>query len=245
MRPMFSYMGAKWRLAKYYGAPAHDTVIEPFAGSACYSLYWNAPKVILYDTNPIIHGIWEYLISVSESEIRQLPTVFETVDALPIPQEAKWLIGFWITKGNTHPSKSRSKWGRQYIDSRDCKVWGDAVKDRIARQLLGIRQWKSLCADYRTGPDIVADWFIDPPYTQAGKHYAHHKIEYETLREFCQTRQGRVTVCEVSGASWLPFTPFRDARAMTGKTGIRTSKECIYQVESNSPARASKEKESE
>ena len=231
MRPMFSYMGSKWRIAKKYGPPQTNLVIEPFAGAACYALYWNAPKVILYDLNPIIAGIWQYLIKAKASEILKLPTDFDSVDDLKISQEAKWLIGFWITKGNVHPNKSRSAWARQYRNSGDCKVWGDAVKARIAKQLSGIRDWKSICADYKECPNVKADWFIDPPYAVAGKHYPFSELDYEELAAFCCNRKGRTTVCENKGANWLPFKPFITARAMTGKKGIRQSVEVVYQRE--------------
>jgi site-specific DNA-adenine methylase len=231
MRPMFSYMGAKWRIAKKYGAPVTRLVIEPFAGSACYSLYWNAPKVLLYDLNPVIDGIWKYLIKAKESEINKLPIDFQNVDDLKIPQEAKWLIGFWITKGNVCPSKTRSAWARQYRNSGDCKVWGEAARSRIAQQVRNIRDWKSFCADYRECPDVDADWFIDPPYIIAGKHYPCSNIDYTILAKFCLERKGRVTVCENDGANWLPFETFIVARAMTGKKGVRTSRESVFQIE--------------
>lgn len=231
MRPMFSYMGSKWRLAKKYGRPQHDLVIEPFAGGACYSLYWNAPKAILYDINPKIAGIWAYLISAKESEISNLPIDFETTDSLKICDEAKWLIGFWLTKGNVHPNKSRSAWARQYRNSGDCKVWSEASRDRIAKQVANIRGWKSYCADYTTCPNIQADWFIDPPYPIAGRHYPFSKLKYQDIANFCRNRKGRVVVCENEGADWLPFQPFLHARAMTGKNGPRVSKEVIFQQE--------------
>jgi hypothetical protein len=168
---------------------------------------------------------------VKESEVLKLPTDFQNVDDLKISQEAKWLIGFWITKGNVHPNKSRSAWARQYKDSGDCKVWGCAVRSRIANQVKNIRNWKSFCADYRECPNIVADWFIDPPYAIAGKHYPFSDIDYKDLAAFCRSRKGRVSVCENDGADWLPFKPLIAARGMTGKAGIRTSMESVYQVE--------------
>jgi len=231
MRPMFSYMGSKWRIAKLYGPPKTDLVIEPFAGGACYSLQWNAPKVLLFDTNPAIAGIWDYLIKAKESEILNLPVDFDSTDDLEIPQEAKWLIGFWITKGNVHPNKSRSAWARQYRHSGDCKVWGEAVKTRIASQIGKIRGWKSYCADYGSSPEVRADWFVDPPYAVAGKHYPFRDFSHTELADFCRGRKGRVTVCENSGADWLPFQPLTIARAMTGKTGVRTSSEVFWQKE--------------
>lgn len=229
MRPMFSYMGSKWRIAKKYGSPQTKLVIEPFAGGACYSLYWNAPKVLLYDLNPKIAGIWSYLICAKESEILSLPVDFESTDELKVCDEAKWLIGFWITKGNVHPNKSRSVWARQYRNSGDCKVWGEAVRARIAKQLSNIRGWKSYCEDYRKCPDVKADWFVDPPYAVAGKHYTFSDLNYQELSSFCLQRKGRLTVCENEGADWLPFSTLVDARGMTGKSGIRISHEVVYQ----------------
>jgi hypothetical protein len=38
LEPMFTYLGGKWRLAPKYPPPIHDTIIEPFCGSAGYSL---------------------------------------------------------------------------------------------------------------------------------------------------------------------------------------------------------------
>jgi len=220
---MFSYMGSKWRTAKKYPAPRHGLVIEPFAGGACYSLYWNCPKVLLYDSYPVIAGIWDYLIKVKESEVLSLPLEFESVEDLAICQEAKWLLGFWITKGNTHPNKSRSAWARKYKDSGDCKVWGAPVRDRIAKQVSQIRDWEIRCEDYNNAPDVVADWFIDPPYKIKGKHYVKSEIDYKQLSSFCTSRRGTVIVCENAGAEWLPFESFTDARSTLG-----LSKEVVW-----------------
>jgi hypothetical protein len=73
VKPIFPFYGSKWRDAKRYPPPTHGIVIEPFAGSAGYSL-WHAPrKVLLIDADPIIVGVWEYLIGASEAEILALP----------------------------------------------------------------------------------------------------------------------------------------------------------------------------
>ena len=52
MRPMFSYYGSKWRVAPRYSPPVEDTIVEPFAGSATYSLLYPGKKVLLNDLNP-------------------------------------------------------------------------------------------------------------------------------------------------------------------------------------------------
>jgi len=231
MRPMFSYMGSKWRLAKKYGPPQTNLVIEPFAGGACYSLYWNAPKVILYDLNPYIAGIWQYLIKAKESEILSLPIDFESTDDLQIPQEAKWLIGFWITKGNTNPNKTRSAWAKKYRNAGTCVVWTEQARARVAKQTAHIRDWKCYCSDYRECLDVEADWFIDPPYSVAGKSYKFSDVDYTQLAQFCLNRQGRITVCENEGATWMPFTPFASVAGTHGKDRTGVSHEVVYQKE--------------
>jgi hypothetical protein len=228
MRPMFSYFGSKWNLAKRYGAPVHDLVIEPFAGSAAYSLYWNAPKVLLIDAFPEIVGMWQFLIRASEREIRALPLDFDHVDDLKIPQEAKWLIGYWIKKASVTGGKSRTAWARLYRHSGDCKVWGEAARERIASQLVGIRGWKALLGDWSSAPDVEATWFIDPPYQVAGKHYVFSSVDYDALATFSRSRQGQIFVCENAGANWLPFRPFHNSRGTFGHKRSGVSMEVVY-----------------
>jgi hypothetical protein len=49
MRPFFPYYGSMWNRARYYPAPAHDVVNEPFAGGAGYSLFYDCRRVNLFD----------------------------------------------------------------------------------------------------------------------------------------------------------------------------------------------------
>jgi len=228
MKPMFSYMGSKWRIAKQYGIPQYQSVIEPFAGSACYSLYHNVQKALLYEVNPRIVGIWQYLIKATSREILRLPLDFETVETLAIPQEAKWLLGFWINKGCVEPCKIRSAWARQYNNSGDCKVWGEPARSRIAIQVNQIRKWQIVEKEYSSCPNITATWFIDPPYVKAGKHYTFSQIEYTKLGVFCYRRHGQVIVCENKGATWLPFKPLCNARGTFGVTRSGISKEVVF-----------------
>lgn len=208
MKPMFSYFGSKYKLAKHYGAPRHDTVIEPFAGSAAYSLYWEPKNVILIEKSTVISGIWQYLISASPARIMALPTNFMHIDELDLCADAKALIGFWIGKGKTTPGLTRSKWGREYADAPDCKVWNEAVKRRIAAQVDKIRHWQIIRGDYTIAPDIEAHWFIDAPYIECGKAYAINDVDFTSLGKWVKTRRGFTQVCENDGAKWLPFLPF-------------------------------------
>jgi hypothetical protein len=235
MKPMFSYFGSKYKLAKKYGAPRHDTVIEPFAGSAAYSLYWEPKNVILIDKNPVIISIWNYLIAAAEKDILALPTEFESTDDLDLEWGAKNLIGFWIGKGKATPGKRKSKWGIQYADANDCKVWGEPVKRRIASQLGKIRHWQAFEGHYNSYfQNKTAHWFIDPPYIKAGKKYPVRDVDYSNLAEWIKERKGFVQVCENEGADYLPFNTFHSVNTYhhmkdDGVRVARYSHEVLYE----------------
>jgi hypothetical protein len=228
MRPFFSYLGSKWQLAKTYGPPRYETVVEPFAGSAAYSVRWEPKNAILIDLNPRIVGVWDYLIHATEEEVRALPLDFDTVDDLDVCDGAKWLIGFWINRGNVEPCKKPGAWARQYRHSGDAKVWGEAARERIASQLHKIRGWETHLGSYQESPYIRAQWFIDPPYQVAGKNYTFSDIDYEELADWCWCRTGHAIVCENEGANWLPFEHVKDQRGTFGKTRSGVSKEVAW-----------------
>jgi hypothetical protein len=231
LRPFFGYYGGKWRAAPHYPAPAEGTIVEPFAGSAGYSVRYPDHQVMLYDVNEKVIGTWQYLIKVSADEIRSLPDVGPTdhVDDLAIPQEARWLIGWWLNKGTTAPGKTPSRWVREPLPGRPGTYWGRGVRERIARQVEHIRHWQAFHASYVDAPDVPATWFVDPPYSGApGRRYTHSTVDYHALGEWCRSRSGQVVVCENVGADWLPFEPFMVAKASAGKGRAGVSKEAIW-----------------
>jgi hypothetical protein len=209
LRPFFGYFGGKWRDAlRYYPPPQHNTIIEPFAGSAGYALRYSSHRVILCEIDSTIAGIWDYLISVSADEILSIPDVplNGSVDDLKVPAEAKALIGMWLNRGVARPRKSPSKWMRMGI--RPGSFWGERVRITIASQVEHIRHWTiHNCAYDQTPVNGDATWFIDPPYVGAGHHYRHGPaaIDFDELAAWCRSRPGQVIVCENEGATWLPF----------------------------------------
>ena len=73
---MFYYYGRKKQIAKCYPKPNFNTIIEPFAGSAAYSLHNDNWKkhVILIEKDKKVFDIWDWLINkASEKDIRNLP----------------------------------------------------------------------------------------------------------------------------------------------------------------------------
>jgi hypothetical protein len=226
----FTYFGGKWRIAKHYPAPQKEILIEPFAGSAGYSLHYPYLKVRLYDKDPTICGVWDYLIRVKESEILSLPLQITDVREMKLPQEAKWLIGFWLNKGAASPCNIPSKWMRDHASdtSRLNTYWGEGVRNRIANQLQHIRHWRITNKTYAELENQDAAWFIDPPYQVSGVRYRFNEIDFDHLGKWCQSRQGQVMVCEQDGAAWLPFTHFRTVKALEGRNGAKKSKEVIW-----------------
>lgn len=216
MRPFFSYYGGKWRdTPRHYPAPQHDTIVEPFAGSAGYSVRYHGRKVILCEIDPIVAGVWAYLLRVKAAEIRALPDVpmGGTVDDIDAPQEARWLIGFWLNRAPSGPRKSPSAWMRGGI--RPGSFWGPRVRETIAAQVGRIRHWRIIHGSYEAAAlPHVATWFVDPPYQVAGSHYRYgsKQIDYSALGAWCRARDGQVIVCEGGGADWLPFRTLGDVK---------------------------------
>lgn len=232
LRPFFTYFGGKWRAAPHYPKPAHDTIIEPFAGAAGYALRYPDRNVILNDLDPVIAGTWDYIIRAPEAEIMALPLwddTWATTDDLPLPQEARWLIGWWMNKGAARPCKTPSKWVRDMADPGE-NAWGPGVRDRIARQQARIRHWIVTNRDYSALPNMKATWLTDPPYADAGRAYKHGSkgLDFTALADWCLTRNGQMIVCENAGASWLPFEDFRSIKGTAGAHRSGVSKEVIW-----------------
>lgn len=224
LRPFFGYYGGKWRDAtKLYPVPTARRIVEPFAGSAGFALRYHDREVVLYEVDPVICGVWDFLIRVSSAEIRAIPDVplDGSVDDLKIPQEARWLVGFWMNRGTASPRKKPSKWMRDGI--RPGSFWGARVRETIASQVDEIRHWRVHQGSYlEVEPASQATWFVDPPYQAAGKHYRYGSegIDFTHLGEWCRALPGQVIVCENEGADWLPFTPLADIK--TTRSGRRS-----------------------
>ena len=230
MKPFFTYFGGKYRAAPRYPSPTRKTIVEPFAGAAGYSLRHWRHDVVLCDLDEVVAGTWEYLIRVSTEEVLSLPLYdgsWNTLDDLTLPQEQKWLIGWWLNKGTSSPCKTPSKWMRE-SDNLGENYWGPGVRARIARQVEFIRHWKVIHGSYEDLPNWEATWFIDPPYQVAGRSYKQNSIDFPSLGDWCQRREGQAIVCENAGADWLPFEDFRNIKGTAGKGRTGVSKEVIY-----------------
>lgn len=219
LHPFFSYFGSKYRIAKYYPKPLYNTIVEPFAGAAGYSLLYPTKQIILYDNYEPVVMLWDYLIKVKKEEILSLPLDNNghtfckeyPVSDCNITIEAKILIGFWLTESQTSASRyplSKSRGGN----------WTHRKRNMIANQVDYIRHWKVENKSYdKVENNQECTWFIDPPYSQAGKRYIKNNIDYLHLAEWCKERQGQTIVCEQSGADWLEFYTLREVSNASNK----------------------------
>lgn len=225
MRPFFPFYGSKWNIARHYPAPAHDRVVEPFAGSAGYATFYDCQRVDLYDADPIVAGVWSYLVNVSAAEIAalpEMPEVGDTIDNYALPQEAKWLIGFWLNRGSAQPKKSRTAYSAR--TDRAQLNWGARAKERIITQLPGLAGWHVRNAPYSEAYDIEATWFVDPPYGEKGKFYRVPFDDLNALSRWVIMRSGLVIFCEGEGAKY----PFQPLGSFKSSLGCATEMVCIY-----------------
>jgi site-specific DNA-adenine methylase len=213
---MFYYYGRKEKVFKYYPTPKHDTIIEPFAGSAVYSLKNHEKNVIILDKDERIINIWNYLKIATENEILSLPLLTQgqslnDVEFENLSTVQKDLISFFTNPSSAQPKRSVGNFN----------IWHEKNRKRLSQDVNKIRHWEILLGDYHDIPNQEATWFIDPPYQgNGGKYYKHgnKNIDYDELRSWVQGLNGQVIVCENSEATWLPFRPLKRLQGQRHKT---------------------------
>lgn len=235
LRPFFTFFGGKWRLALNYQPPKHDLIIEPFAGSAGYSVTYHRHRVILVEKDPRIASVWRYLISATREDILSLPELppGQTIHELDVCDGARNLIGFWCVSGGAHPQSIIPTKTR--LTARPGTRWHQSsIRERLIKQVDHIKHWEILEGDFHSLENFNATWFIDPPYTKTG-HFYHHTIDVQQridLVEFSLSRSGQVIVCEDETAEWLPFDILINGQANCSNGG-RTSVECVFNIDND------------
>lgn len=234
--PLFSFYGAKWRTVPKYPVPGRS-IVEPFAGSACYSSRYPDREVLLVERDPLLAALWRYLVRVSPEEIRQLPDLDRDsrADELQVCEEARWLIGFWMNTGGATPCHQFSAWFRKMsprFSKKTLPEWWAARRERIAQDVAEIKHWRIFEGEWHEAPLLSdATYFVDPPYQRAGNRYRFAEVDYPKLAHYCQalhTSGNQVIVCENMGADWLPFRHLADVRASNKKSGARYSAEVVW-----------------
>lgn len=215
---MFSYYGSKSKIVDYYPLPKHKKIIEPFAGSARYSLKYWQNDVLLVDKYERIINIWKYLQEATIKDIEKLPILKkgETLnDFIFLCKEEKDLLGFMIQAGVNAPRLTCTEAG-----VRNQKT----AKKNIIRDLHKIKHWTIKHGSFEELQNEEATWFIDPPYQFGGNYYIvnNKSIDYRQLGEWCKGRNGQIIVCENSKADWMDFKELKKIQGMAQTNTIES-----------------------
>lgn len=202
---MFYSFGGKAYLAKFYPEPQHDTIIEPFAGSAAYSLhddYWKR-NVILVEKNPDIVAMWNWFINDATPD--SVATIPPLVTGDPYP-EGDDPVHILIRSARLDSGIPK----RGTVTAHHTNEF-EKVRRRVLKNLHKVAHWTIIEGDYTQAPDIEATWFIDPPYAGVSGGYngfGAERIDFPKLGEWCLSRRGQIIVCEDDRhGGWLPFEP--------------------------------------
>ena len=209
---MFSYYGSKSKIVDMYPTPKFDKIIEPFAGSARYSLRFWQKDILLVDKYQMIVDVWHYLQNASPNDILKLPQI-NTGDNILNYNLSKDEFNFVILllQQGTIGGTKAYEWGvKNYKQSLE----------RISRNLFKIKHWTIKQGDYIDIENQNATWFVDAPYEFGGHKYKHSNkhIDFMQLKNFCNTRNGQVIVCENTKATWMSFKPLKQMQGIKFKT---------------------------
>ncbi len=210
---MFSYYGSKSKIVDYYPPPKHKRIIEPFAGSARYSLKYWQNDILLVDKYPVIVEVWNYLKNASESDIKGLPKLDtgQTIDDYDLSDIERKFMGFMVQNGTTGMRRTASYFAVKRMDEKF---------NFIIENLHKIKHWEIKLGSYDELENEEATWFIDPPYEFGGHEYkcSNKNIDFNKLAEWCKERNGQAIVCENTKATWLPFKPMKEMQGTMFKT---------------------------
>lgn len=240
----FSYYGSKSKLAHRYPEPHGRSIIEPFAGSAAYSLrHGEGRDVVINDLDPDTYAIWCFLTRPYALEWVKdyVPETVKAGDSI-----TEMLRGKYLPRGLELLMRAEAHMGTAGTDARydiitslSATCWNRRLLRRLEWVIPRVRHWHVTNLDYRVLPtgDDDCTWFVDPPYANAaGRHYRQHSIDYEELATWCQSRRGQVIVCENEGATWLPFEVIAEKRVGFNTVHRRTSiREAAWVRQASSP----------
>lgn len=232
--PLFKWFGSKWTAAKHYPAPIHDTIVEPFAGSAGYSLRHHHKNVVLAESDAHLYTLWKWLVEeATETAIREMPiNVPEGTDIreLGMSHGQTLLMKTWQRTNNVGTCFTVSSWGNK------SGQWTENTRSRVASEFHHVKHWKIQPRAMVTMLELTdpCTWFVDPPY-KFNYQYRSSPIDYATLATQVEGLSGQVIVCEAVCSKtgkvpdWLPFTSFRDTvTSRRGSNNHHHSKELIY-----------------
>ncbi len=234
LHPLFKWFGSKWQSAKRYPPPEHEYLIEPFAGGAGYALNHSERSVILWEEDPNLVELWEWIIeSATEDEIRQIPIGVSSgtdIRELGLNHGQELLLKHWQRTNNVGDCWTISPWG--HLPGQ----WTENTRARVAEEIGGVKHWE--VREPILYVDVPATWFVDPPYLYNYRYRRDLKpFDYSALDSFIQTidRRSLVICCEARHPktgevpAYLPFEASHESVTSRRKeTQSHHSKELVF-----------------
>lgn len=231
--PLFKWFGSKWLASKLYPAPEHDTIFEPFAGSAGYSLRHHEKKVVLWEGNKQLHELWSWLIGAATTrKVHEIPLALPEgtdIRTLGLSRGQALLLKHWQRTNNVGDCWTISPWGNKPGQ------WTENTRARVAEELHAVKHWEVLRVSYT----IPGTYFLDPPYLYNYQYRFKGGFDYDRMLSNIARipRKSQIVVCEAACQKtgrvpkYLPFKPFASRITSRRKTTENHhSKEYLYYV---------------
>lgn len=232
--PLFKWFGSKWLSARLMPVPERDTVIEPYAGSAGYSLRHASKRVILWEDNPLVRELWHWLTGPATPEaIREIPLGVEPgtdIRTLGLTRGQELLLKHWQRTNNVGDCWTVSPWGNKPGQ------WTANTRARVAEDIMCVKHWEVR----RPEPEDMrwATIFYDPPYEYNYRYgFKPDAFDFADLATAAKHwgKNTQVIVCEArcpkTGIAplYLPFRDFGSRITSRRKAGCNThSRELIW-----------------
>lgn len=213
--PLFKWFGSKWLSSKTLPAPKYDSIVEPFAGGAGYSLRHCEKRVTICESDPHVYQLWVWLThgGATQSNILDIPIgVKEGTDirTLGLSQGQQLLLKTWQRTNNVGDCWTISPWGNKPGQ------WTANTRARVASEFEAVKHWQVWDDAYvplRMGSRQAdnSTWFLDPPYEFNYQYRSKSKIDYVELAKLIRNLHGQKIVCEAvcqktqAVPTWLPF----------------------------------------
>jgi hypothetical protein len=199
--PLFKWFGSKWSASRRgcYPEPIADVIVEPFAGSAGYSLNHYQKSVVIWEDDPNLIRLWRWIINhATSAKVLDIPVGLSVgVDIRQVGLSAgqALLLKHWQRTNNVGDCWTISPWG--HLPGQ----WTMNTRARVAEQVYMVKHWKiRQPIEFIDEPNVT--WFIDPPYQY---NYSYRgdlaPFDYDALVSFEQTvhRTSLFICCEAIG----------------------------------------------
>jgi site-specific DNA-adenine methylase len=165
----FKYSGNKRRMLKYLPAPPHGMmIVEPFAGSAAYSMAHSqfGRKIQLAEANEDVRVLWEWLrTEATEERLIELekmrPKEKVQVATLKLPKPEETLMRLTCSGVYTGQLSSTILYSQHSVDFSNIRRLLPVIRNQVL----------PLLKDYRETVTLDGFMFLDPPYLGTQGNY--------------------------------------------------------------------------